>query len=214
MEIHAPEGHVQSLRDVAIHLAIVTAGILIALGLEQTVEWYHHRELAAEARANIFSEIEDNRKELESFLGKVPDSRQNHLTAVRVIDGYLTHRTSAGNKMNLGVGIAQIRDTAWTTAQTVGALNYMPYGEVQKFASAYRLQQQFQRLQDRAVDAVVTSVAVLADGQGPDKLSQADLVLERERVLDSLAQIVAETQLAEGLAKTYAEVLGWGKKAD
>jgi hypothetical protein len=116
--------------------------------------------------------------------------------------------------MNLAVGIAEIRDTAWATAQTVGALNYMPYGEVQKFASAYRLQQQFLRLQDRAVDAVVTSVAVFANGQSPDKLSQADLVLERERILDSLAQIVAETQMAEGLDKTYAEVLGTGKKAD
>jgi hypothetical protein len=214
MEIHAPEGSVHSFRDVAIHLAIVTVGILIALGLEQAVEWYHHRELAAEARANILSEIGDNRKELDSLLGKVPDSRGNHLSAVRVIDTYLAHGTSADNKMNLGVGIAEIRDTAWTTAQTIGALNYMPYGEVQKFASAYRLQQQFQRLQDRAVDAVVTSVAVFAEGQGPDKLSQTDLVLERQRILDSLAQIVAETQLAEGLDKTYAEVLGTGKKAE
>ncbi len=214
MEIHAPEGHVQSFREVAIHLAIVTAGILIALGLEQSVEWYHHRELAAEARANILSEIRDNRKELDSLLGKTPDSRRNHLTAVRVIDRYLAHGSIADNKMNLAVGIAEIRDTAWATAQTVGALNYMPYGEVQKFASAYRLQQQFLRLQDRAVDAVVTSVAVFSEGQGPDKLSHADLVRERERILDSLAQIVAETQVAEGLAKTYAEVLGTGKKAD
>ena len=39
MEIHARHGQVQSLRDVAVHLAIVTIGILIALGLEQAVEW-------------------------------------------------------------------------------------------------------------------------------------------------------------------------------
>lgn len=214
MEIHAPEGHVQSFRDVAVHLAIVTAGILIALGLEQTVEWYHHRELAAEARANILSEIRDNRKELESFLAKVPESRRNHLGAVGLIDKYLAHGTSADNQLNLGTGIAEIRDTAWTTAQTVGALNYMPYGEVQKFASAYRLQQQFLRLQDRAVDAVVAAAAVFAEGQDPGKLSKADLTLERERILDSVAQMVAETQLAEGLDKTYAQVLGTGGKAD
>lgn len=204
----------QSFRDVAIHLAIVTVGILIALGLEQTVEWYHHRELADEARTNILAEIRDNRKELDSLLAKVPDSRKDHMAAVRVIDTYLAGGTSAANKMNLGVGIAEVRDTAWATAQTVGALNYMPYAEVQKFASAYRLQQQFLRLQDRAVDAVVTSVAVFAEGQGPDNLSRPDLVLEREKILQSLAQIVAETQVAEGLDKTYAEVLGTGNKAD
>ncbi len=214
MEIHAPEGQVHSFRDFTIHLAIVTAGILIALGLEQTVEWRHHRELAAEARANILSEIRDNRKGLASLLGNAPGTRRNHLSAIRLIDRYLAHETSADNQMDLGVGIAEIRDTAWTTAQTVGALNYMPYGEVQKFASAYRLQQQFERLQDRAIDAVVTSEAVFAEGQDPAQLSKADLALERERLLDSLAQIVAETQLAEGLEKTYADVLGGGKRAD
>ena len=64
MEIHPP-GHIQSFRDVAIHLAIVTAGILIALGLEQTVEFFNHRRLVAEARANILSEIRDNKQELD-----------------------------------------------------------------------------------------------------------------------------------------------------
>lgn len=214
MEIHAPEGHIQSLRDVMIHLAIVTVGILIALGLEQTVEWYHHRELAAEARENILSEIRDNRKEIDSLLKTIKDARTNQLRSVRIIDDYLARGKSAGHDMNLAVGIAQIRDTAWTTAQTVGALNFMPYAEVQRFAAAYRLQEQFSRLQDRSVDSVVTAAAVFAENAGPDKLSHADLVMERGRILDTLAQMLAESQMAEGLNRSYAEVLGGSKKAD
>ena len=214
MEIHAPEGHVQSFRDVAIHLAIVTVGILIALGLEQSVEWYHHRELATEARENILSEMRDNKKEIESLLKKLPGSQENHLSAVSVIDKYLAHSKSTDNKMTLGVSVAEIRDTAWATAQTVGALNYMPYAEVQKLASAYRVQQQFLRVQDRTMDSVVTAAAIFAEGKGPEKLPQSDLATERNRILDSLAQLFAETQIAQGLDRSYNDVLGTGKKAD
>jgi len=214
MEIHAPEGHIQSLRDVAIHLAIVTAGILIALGLEQTVEWFHHRELAAEARENILSEMRDNKKELDSYLGRIADARKNHLGSVRVIDDYLAHGKSDSKSLSIGVSIADIRDTSWTTAQTIGALNYMPYAEIKKYASIYGLQQQFARLQDRTMDSVVASVSMFAENKGPDKLSRAELETERAKLLDTVAQITAETQIATALDKAYALVIGADKRTE
>jgi hypothetical protein len=72
MENHAPAHPVLSWKDALLHLGIVTIGILIALGLESVVEWRHHISLASEARANIVSEIRDNRRELDDVLKTTP----------------------------------------------------------------------------------------------------------------------------------------------
>jgi hypothetical protein len=76
MEIHAPTGTVESLKDFGLHLLIVTVGILIALSLEGLVEWRHHRALVEEARANIASEVRENQKGLDGLLKSIPDIRQ------------------------------------------------------------------------------------------------------------------------------------------
>jgi hypothetical protein len=68
-----------------VHLVIVTIGIRMALSLEQTVEGFHHRELAHEARPNIVSEIRDNAKELDQMQKLVPYLRQNQLTILNFL---------------------------------------------------------------------------------------------------------------------------------
>src|SRR5205085_793855 len=89
MEIHAPDRHVQSPREIVIHLAIVTAGILIALGLEQTVEWYRHRELAAEARESILNEVRLNKKELDTQIARLPKYRTDTIEVLEFVTDML-----------------------------------------------------------------------------------------------------------------------------
>src|SRR5690348_13673367 len=64
MEIHVPRKAITSLKELLRELAIITAGILIALSFEGLVQWRHHRELVREARANILSELRENQREL------------------------------------------------------------------------------------------------------------------------------------------------------
>lgn len=84
MEIHAPEGPVTSLKEFLVHIGIVTIGILIALSLEGLLEWHHHRELVEEARANIASEIRDNRKDLDYWF-----EEGGHLDAITGSDQFI-----------------------------------------------------------------------------------------------------------------------------
>src|SRR5262249_22797978 len=135
MEIHAPHGQVQSLRDVTVHLAIVTVGILIALGLEQGVEWYHHRELANEARETILSELRDNRNTIERQLTNFPKFRADAVKAFRFISDYKNHGKTDIQWTGAFYYSAPLRATSWSTAQTVGALAFLPYADVEKFAN-------------------------------------------------------------------------------
>jgi hypothetical protein len=60
IDIHPPHHAATTRRDFFIHLATVVLGILIAIGLEQTVELLHHRHLATEARRSLVTERNSN----------------------------------------------------------------------------------------------------------------------------------------------------------
>jgi hypothetical protein len=50
LDVHAPHESVHTWKDFFIHIATIVIGLLIAIGLEQTVEFFHHRHQVAEAR--------------------------------------------------------------------------------------------------------------------------------------------------------------------
>ncbi|HEY4009714.1 MAG TPA: hypothetical protein VGM11_06150 [Acidobacteriaceae bacterium] len=56
IDIHPPHHAATTRRDFFIHLTTVVLGILIAIGLEQTVEYLHHRHLANEATRALLEE--------------------------------------------------------------------------------------------------------------------------------------------------------------
>jgi len=60
IDIHPPQHGTMTRRDILTHLAIVVLGILIAIGLEQSVEYLHHRHLATEARRALVTERKQN----------------------------------------------------------------------------------------------------------------------------------------------------------
>src|ERR1700730_7600037 len=68
LDVHAPHETVRSWKDFFTHIAIITIGLLIAIGLEQTVEHIHHIYQLNEARRELKIELEANRKQLEKNL--------------------------------------------------------------------------------------------------------------------------------------------------
>lgn len=208
MEIHAPERHVQSARDIILHLAIVTVGILIALGLEQAVEWYHHRELVAEARETILSEIRSNQKELKTKMAMWPRFQANDIEILDFIGDLLDHGKSDRHNLRLAMSQAQIRGTSWLTAQTVGALAFMPYADVEKYASVYRRQEDFLAAQNRTQDAGVGAFSVFSAGLDRlKKLSHSELEAERARMLTVISALTVQIQFADALNKAYDDLL-------
>jgi transcription elongation GreA/GreB family factor len=60
IDIHPPQHAPMTFREFFTHLFIVILGILIAIGLEQSVEYLHHRHLASEARRALLAERDTN----------------------------------------------------------------------------------------------------------------------------------------------------------
>ena len=53
LDVHAPHQSAHTLKDFLIHIAAITIGLLIALGLEATVEWVHHKHQAQQVKLGL-----------------------------------------------------------------------------------------------------------------------------------------------------------------
>jgi hypothetical protein len=58
LDVHPPHHPAHSWRDFFIHIATIVVGLLIAVGLEQTVEALHHRHQRQEARNGIVADAQ------------------------------------------------------------------------------------------------------------------------------------------------------------
>jgi len=65
LDVHPPHEAAHTWKDFLIHIATIVIGLLIAIGLEQTVEAIHHHREVSEAREALSAEIGDNRKLFE-----------------------------------------------------------------------------------------------------------------------------------------------------
>jgi hypothetical protein len=141
IETHAPQEPVTNWKDYLIHISIVTIGLLIAIGLEQTVEYYHHRHQVAETREALKVEREYNilrfQSETEEMRHFVPLLKMN-----LAVFQYLRKNPGAApekwpGKLHLYTLTSPFTDAEWRTAQGSGVLQFMPQDEVRKLTNDY-----------------------------------------------------------------------------
>src|ERR1700735_4560096 len=53
LEVHAPHEALHTWQGFFIHIATVVSGLVVAVGLEQTVELFHHRHLREQLEAQM-----------------------------------------------------------------------------------------------------------------------------------------------------------------
>jgi hypothetical protein len=62
LEPHAPHETIQTWRGFFIHIATIVVGLIIAVGLEQTVEYFHHRHQRSYLEEQMREVLEDDTK--------------------------------------------------------------------------------------------------------------------------------------------------------
>lgn len=209
MEVHAPHGSIHSWKDLAIQLATITAGILIALSLEGVREWRHDRALVAEARRNIQREIAENKKELDNELAAVKARNGKIETALRFATELLKVGKTDIHSLELGLTFPTLSAAAWQTAERTGAFAHMEYGEVQKYANAYSIQELLTSQHRRALEALARSIGILTaseDGD-PTKAPPAELERFRQHIAELRSILVVEEQVGRQTSAVYKSAL-------
>src|SRR6185436_1586691 len=120
MDAHAPHKPVLTLKGALVELAIVTAGVLIALSFDGIREWHANRALAAEAHANLVTEIRRNKAEIDQSIAGLDGALKNYFHAHDVVQSLLDHQPLGEKEMTIGFNLAQLSTAAYATAEVTG----------------------------------------------------------------------------------------------
>jgi hypothetical protein len=207
LDVHPPHEKMHGIRDFFLHLLTITVGLLIALALEGCAERWHHRELRKEADANLRQEIRDNAKEIASAHIANASEQANLKKVLDFLEARKENRDYEIHEITMGFTIGDLKDASWKTASATGALSYMEYDHVQRYASAYRLQDKYSALQDQTINEYLQLQSYLIYGFDPKKLTIADAVSAELDARHTLAHLVAMDQIGEAVNKEYDNVL-------
>jgi hypothetical protein len=209
LDVHPPHEPVHGWRDFFLHLFTITIGLLIALSLEGCVEWQHHRHLVHDAEASLHSEIASNAHDLK---GVVDDLHQQQVTLkqdVAYLKGVIKNpKADQHGHMAIGFHISNFDSVSWKTAQSTGALSYMPYERAQEYSDIYSTQDELFKAEEVAGRDAIISLAPFmnaGDDDGKPTAAEADALKQKIEVLQG--QLLLVDSLMKALDEEYKKFL-------
>jgi hypothetical protein len=207
MDVQPPHQSIHTWRDFFIHLATITIGLLIALSLEATVEWLHHRHLVHIARASIRHEMEENRKLLASDLSSVQQDQTRIGNDIKLLVALRSGTKFEHAALEYRIDWSALSDAAWHTAQSTGALNFMDYKSAQALSDVY-LQQHY--VSDRGLtlfDEQTRAISPILINSDPNLMLKDEIQIVLLRSADVLSELRGLEQLLEQLDEQLATQL-------
>jgi hypothetical protein len=133
LDVHAPHEAVRSWKDFLIHIAAISVGLLIAIGLEQTVEHFHRIHQLNEARQELTTELQDNLKMMEYIRADVESTKaQLEKNAALLHASQLSHQ-AIGQPLAYDLRAHWPVDGPWQVAKQSGSLSLMPHRELDRY---------------------------------------------------------------------------------
>jgi hypothetical protein len=141
LDVHPPHHPTHTWKDFFIHIATITVGLLIAVGLEQTVEYFHHRHQLQKAREEIRDDIDSNRRATVLQLEGI------HQVQAELSDDtarLLAHRVNGQpltGRLRFDWNFRRTRSAAYTLNKQSGALEPMPHRELVQYDYVFNVAQ-------------------------------------------------------------------------
>jgi hypothetical protein len=199
LDVHPPHEPIFGWRDFFIHLATITIGLLIALSLEGCVEMWHHRSLVHEAEASMQIEIDANARELQGALNDVRREQDLLKKDIAVMKKIIANPKMPNHEeVKVDFRIRTFADVSWKTAESTGALSYMPYERAQEYAKIYSAQSDIRDAEHQAVRDTVLSIAPFLDSKKDDVNPGGE---EAVKIVDHLQVLQGQLMFLESLIK-------------
>ena len=198
LDVHPPHHAATTKRDFFIHLATIIIGLLIAIGLEQSVEALHRLHERHVLEAALHAECEDNKDRAEANFSAYYDEMEWLLG----LHGDIQKMLAAGERANLPYrklhhrprplpddaaytgGSVHLTTAVWDTAGADNRLALLPDRMAREYSFLYHIRgERFSQLRDEARENVSRQHAFearFADAGTPEtpvlaRMSAADL---------------------------------------
>jgi hypothetical protein len=194
LEVHSPHQAVHTWKDVLIHIAIIAVGLLLAIGLEQTVEWLHHRNQVRETRDALSAERQENIHRFHANILRHLNAEAYLHNNLRIFLYLRDHPGSPLNKLP-GVIVWPIGSTepltaSWSTAASTGVLERMPRSEVAADTSEYFVLDRAWQANLATIPLQRACVAYLTQTANPSTLTPAEI---EQEIRDIRLRMASET---------------------
>ena len=209
LDVHAPHQSVHTWKDFFIHIATIVVGLLIAIGLEQTVEHFHHKHQVAEVRASLNVERRFNANRFgvltDEFRRFVPKLETN-LAVFTYLRGHPNAPVADWpGKLDWLALNPGFLDAAWKTAEQSTILQYMPRGEVQRNSELYSRLFGLRETMDAAGIALNEARRFAIQDPDPSHLSPAQLDRQIDLTMEVLLQYALIGRVENNLASRYPD---------
>jgi hypothetical protein len=200
LDVHAPHEAIHTWRSFFIHIATIVIGLLIAIGLEQTVEFLHHRHQVAEAREALRLELDQNRRAYADRIAEFHRQTAALLNNIIVLR-YLQEHPDARQESLPGILVwhavrGEFTESAWKTAQQSSVTALMPQDEVRRFTLIYDRVDQVAKSFDLIWPAIVQARLYSMFDSDPTHLTPAQLAEEMTYTKSVLVQHFAAAAAA------------------
>jgi hypothetical protein len=207
LDVHAPHHKLDSVREFVVHILTITVGLLIALGLEASVEHMHHRHQRREAEATIRREIQQNRDDLVKAQAGIKVELKGMVDVLDFLEARSNGQPGDPQGLNLNFREGPLQDSAWRTAASTGVLSYMEYADVQKYALAYKEQDLFEAMQQQTLDEYLQLDSYVVKGFDPKTLSADNVKAALPDVRRALAHLGGMLDVSRGALMAYDDAL-------
>jgi len=155
LDIHAPHEGIHSLNQYLLHMSTVVLGILIAIGLEQSVEAMHRAHERQELRESLQRDTDEAiRAAKNGEDADVPAIEWLNARRALIEDALATHPTLRDPVPRAPhVESVQPADPAWNAAKSSGMLSLLTQDEVEVYSLADKLVEASQNTFVEGLDA-------------------------------------------------------------
>jgi len=211
LDVHPPHAHggISGWRDFLVHIVVVTIGLLLALGLGQTVELLHHRYQVRETRNALQQERADNRQtfadQTRAWRWWLVELRNNLL-----VFQYLQQHPGTPREKLPGVPVWRVRalafsSAAWDAAHQSGVIALMPRDEIEDSSQLYEsLQRAFSLAYDTSMATVQAQAYELLDPD-PTHLSPAQVTEQIRLVQTALVKLWVFGRVMQNVATSFPD---------
>jgi hypothetical protein len=138
LDVHPAHHAATTWRDFFIHIATICIGLLIAIGLEQSVEWLHHRHQLHQLEADLHSEgLRNLHVAISNIRGSELRRKTDAAQYAELVNAARQHRTPLTLPPPQDVPYVKPAYAVWTVAQQSGASALLPREDAQRFVRLY-----------------------------------------------------------------------------
>ncbi len=201
LDVHPAHHAASTWRDFFIHIATIVLGLLIAIGLEQIVEYFHHRHLAHQAREQLLIERTQNETSNE-FNIFATQRHQTHLKRdLAILRAIQSHTSVPPGPFILRHARYLYLEDEWRKIHQSGTVNYLDenLGPVDY---RYSNQDAFMARAAQSIEDLYRAAAVLRTEDDPITAtmdSSLDFTKFTKAIADS-HEILSEETVEQGFA--------------